>query len=51
MMKKIKLNLVFERYPLFYQPYLLPVIEALSGNENIALEISAIKGKKVTSSG
>jgi glycosyltransferase involved in cell wall biosynthesis len=41
----MKIYQVFETYPLFYQPYIPPTIEALSKQEDINLKIIAYQGK------
>jgi glycosyltransferase involved in cell wall biosynthesis len=42
--QNIKIVQVFEKYPLFYQPYIPPVIEALKREQQITLHVNAFKG-------
>ena len=41
---KIKIHQVFESYPLFYQPYIPPVIEALQRENQLDIQICAYNG-------
>lgn len=41
----IKVVQVFESYPLFYQPYIPPVIEVIKECDKIYLQLNAFKGK------
>ncbi|TVZ59158.1 glycosyltransferase involved in cell wall biosynthesis [Flavobacteriaceae bacterium MAR_2010_105] len=43
-MKPIKIIQLFESYPVFYQPYIPPVMEALKRTEGLAVKIQAFKG-------
>ncbi|WP_271392997.1 glycosyltransferase family 4 protein [Aequorivita sinensis] len=42
----MKVYQVFESYPLFYQPYIPPVIKALDDVEGVKITIVAFKGEK-----
>jgi glycosyltransferase involved in cell wall biosynthesis len=44
MNKTVSVVQVFEKYPLFYQPYIPPVIEALKCEQQITLRINAFNG-------
>ncbi len=48
-MGKLKIYHVFESYPLFYQPYIPPTLEALTVDSNIDSKIIAFKGTSNTS--
>lgn len=45
MNKIINIIQLFESYPLFYQPYIPPVVEEIKRNGVIKLQINAFKGK------
>lgn len=47
----MKIFQVFESYPLFYQPYIPPVIDALRKERDIDVKLLAFKGGKVESNG
>ncbi|GGK60797.1 MULTISPECIES: glycosyltransferase family 4 protein [Flavobacteriaceae] len=44
--KTLKILQVFESYPLFYQPYIPPVIEALQKQTTLTIQICAYSGTK-----
>lgn len=46
--KIIKVWHVFEKYPLFYQPYIPPVLDELSKSSQLSNKIIAYKGKKTS---
>lgn len=43
--KDIKVVQVFESYPLFYQPYIPPIIKEIQAHKKIRLKLNAFKGK------
>jgi glycosyltransferase involved in cell wall biosynthesis len=45
MKRKINISFVFENYPVFYQPYIPPVMEALAQHQALHVKINAFKGK------
>ncbi|WP_417857394.1 glycosyltransferase family 4 protein [Xanthomarina gelatinilytica] len=44
--KPVKVIQLFDHYPVFYQPYIPPVIEALSNTQDLDLKIMAFNGQQ-----